>query len=52
MHPEPREQRLPVPLAIAALDLHERRRGTVVEHMGVGHAEPALKKGRETARHT
>jgi hypothetical protein len=51
VHSEPREQRLPVALAIAALDLHECRRGTVVEHMGVGHAEPALEKGRETTRH-
>ena len=40
-----------MPLAIAALDRHERRRRAVVEHVGVGHAEAALEKRREPARH-
>ena len=52
MNAETREQRLTVPLALALLDRHERRRGTIVQHVRVGDAEPALQKRRETARHT
>ena len=51
MNAEARKQRLPMPLAIDPLDWHERRRRPIVEHMRVGHAEPAFEKRGEPARH-
>ena len=48
---EPREERLAEALTVAAIDRRERRRGTIVQHVGLLHAEAAFEERREAPRH-